>query len=215
MVFPEFAKLFLPICAHAHLFPWFDRQRHLCRIFLAVLSWKAARNRRIRVTCRSGGIGRRAWFRSMYPQGCGGSSPFFGTILLVLNHLPPWCPVWCPKKPGLVSAWCPIFIPGLRTPTGARADRLRELHRGRRIPPCRALAFSVSDASTCSRKSQSAESLNAVSGKRFLLDNRHSVKLNFRHHEWCRCRDTSLLCPRGHLSAESPSPSQDIGRSVP
>src|SRR6185437_2878530 len=30
--------------------------------------------------CRSGGIGRRAWFRSMYPQGCGGSSPFFGTI---------------------------------------------------------------------------------------------------------------------------------------
>jgi|KBSMisStandDraft_5_1062788.scaffolds.fasta_scaffold22099_5 hypothetical protein len=31
------------------------------------------------VTCRSGGIGRRAWFRSMYPQGCGGSSPFFGT----------------------------------------------------------------------------------------------------------------------------------------
>src|SRR5207253_5499003 len=31
------------------------------------------------VTSRSGGIGRRAWFRSMYPQGCGGSSPFFGT----------------------------------------------------------------------------------------------------------------------------------------
>ena len=30
-------------------------------------------------TRRSGGIGRRAWFRSMYPQGCGGSSPFFGT----------------------------------------------------------------------------------------------------------------------------------------
>src|ERR1051326_2332358 len=29
--------------------------------------------------CRSGGIGRRAWFRSMYPQGGGGSSPFFGT----------------------------------------------------------------------------------------------------------------------------------------
>ncbi len=34
-------------------------------------------------TCRSGGIGRRAWFRSMYPQGCGGSSPFFGTRLLI------------------------------------------------------------------------------------------------------------------------------------
>src|SRR5437588_661957 len=31
---------------------------------------------------RSGGIGRRAWFRSMYPQGCGGSSPFFGTTPL-------------------------------------------------------------------------------------------------------------------------------------
>jgi hypothetical protein len=28
---------------------------------------------------RSGGIGRRAWFRSMYSQGCGGSSPPFGT----------------------------------------------------------------------------------------------------------------------------------------
>src|SRR5439155_19925974 len=87
LVFPEFAKLFLPICAHAHLFPWFDRQRHLCRISLAVLSWKAARNRRIRVTCRSGGIGRRAWFRSMCPQGRGGSSPFFGTITFVILHL--------------------------------------------------------------------------------------------------------------------------------
>ncbi len=32
--------------------------------------------------CRSGGIGRRAWFRSMYSQGCGGSSPFFGTNLI-------------------------------------------------------------------------------------------------------------------------------------
>ena len=31
------------------------------------------------IQCRSGGIGRRAWFRSMYSQGCGGSSPFFGT----------------------------------------------------------------------------------------------------------------------------------------
>ena len=40
--------------------------------------------------CRSGGIGRRAWFRSMYSQGCGGSSPFFGTISskrLAGNHL--------------------------------------------------------------------------------------------------------------------------------
>ena len=33
----------------------------------------------VTIPCRSGGIGRRAWFRSMYPQGCGGSSPFFGT----------------------------------------------------------------------------------------------------------------------------------------
>src|SRR4029077_20764949 len=32
------------------------------------------------IQCRSGGIGRRAWFRSMYSQGCGGSSPFFGTM---------------------------------------------------------------------------------------------------------------------------------------
>src|SRR5713226_9679636 len=32
--------------------------------------------------CHRGGIGRRAWFRSMYPQGCGGSSPFDGTITL-------------------------------------------------------------------------------------------------------------------------------------
>src|SRR5271166_3968270 len=32
-----------------------------------------------RLPRRSGGIGRRAWFRSVYPQGCGGSSPFFGT----------------------------------------------------------------------------------------------------------------------------------------
>jgi hypothetical protein len=35
------------------------------------------------LSCRSGGIGRRAWFRSMYSQGCGGSSPFFGTKLLL------------------------------------------------------------------------------------------------------------------------------------
>src|SRR5215831_460453 len=41
---------------------------------------------------RSGGIGRRAWFRSMYPQGCGGSSPFFGTSSFLLNNLAAWCP---------------------------------------------------------------------------------------------------------------------------
>src|ERR1044071_2289072 len=42
--------------------------------------------------CRSGGIGRRAWFRSMYPQGCGGSSPFFGTRLTIQNlRTGPFC----------------------------------------------------------------------------------------------------------------------------
>src|SRR3979409_263717 len=38
------------------------------------------------IQCRSGGIGRRAWFRSMYSQGCGGSSPFFGTSYFVSLH---------------------------------------------------------------------------------------------------------------------------------
>ena len=37
--------------------------------------------------CRSGGIGRRAWFRSMYSQGCGGSSPPFGTNTIFSNSL--------------------------------------------------------------------------------------------------------------------------------
>ena len=36
---------------------------------------------------RSGGIGRRAWFRSTYSQGCGGSSPFFGTVIFPGNFL--------------------------------------------------------------------------------------------------------------------------------
>src|SRR6266404_3640315 len=31
------------------------------------------------LACHHGGIGRRAWFRSMYSQGCGGSSPSGGT----------------------------------------------------------------------------------------------------------------------------------------
>ncbi len=47
--------------------------------------------------CRSGGIGRRAWFRSMYSQGCGGSSPPFGTKYPVLkstsySRVFPLCP---------------------------------------------------------------------------------------------------------------------------
>jgi hypothetical protein len=46
---------------------------------------------RYAVTCRSGGIGRRAWFRSMYPQGCGGSSPFFGTIAVAFSAASVYC----------------------------------------------------------------------------------------------------------------------------
>src|SRR6478752_2100331 len=42
------------------------------------------------IQCRSGGIGRRAWFRSMYSQGCGGSSPFFGTNLFLLFFCKRW-----------------------------------------------------------------------------------------------------------------------------
>src|SRR5215468_989661 len=110
---------------------------------------------RYAVSCRSGGIGRRAWFRSMYPQGCGGSSPFFGTILLVLNHLPLWCPVWCPKLQTWCPVWCPKLQACLRHPLSARAGCLREFHRGRRITRCRALVLlSVLDASTSSRKSK-------------------------------------------------------------
>jgi hypothetical protein len=44
--------------------------------------------RLFRTPCRSGGIGRRAWFRSMYSQGCGGSSPPFGTKVHFLECLP-------------------------------------------------------------------------------------------------------------------------------
>src|SRR5258708_21162632 len=60
--------------------PRFDTLCLPCRIDRVVSSIKAAcgPSRNV-VTCPSGGIGRRAWFRSMYPQGCGGSSPFFGT----------------------------------------------------------------------------------------------------------------------------------------
>src|ERR1700722_10899216 len=36
-------------------------------------------------TCHRGGIGRRAWFRSMYRQRCGGSSPFDGTSSFQLS----------------------------------------------------------------------------------------------------------------------------------
>ena len=46
--------------------------------------------------CRSGGIGRRAWFRSMYSQGCGGSSPPFGTKLSFLISSPG---IFCWQRP--------------------------------------------------------------------------------------------------------------------
>src|SRR6266536_2833650 len=65
----------------------FDTHFTPCRIDNAVSSFKAAVAAPHQVTCRSGGIGRRAWFRSMYPQGCGGSSPFCGTITFVIWHL--------------------------------------------------------------------------------------------------------------------------------
>ena len=50
------------------------------------------------VPCRSGGIGRRAWFRSTYSQGCGGSSPFFGTRAFIINDLLPRRPPRCPQE---------------------------------------------------------------------------------------------------------------------
>jgi hypothetical protein len=77
------------------------------------------------VPCRSGGIGRRAWFRSTYSQGCGGSSPFFGTNPSQINDLSPW-------RPSLVSTklrfWCPLWCP-------LRRARLRELLRRVDNPP--------------------------------------------------------------------------------
>src|SRR5581483_3159122 len=71
--------------------PRFDTPRSACRIeeyvacYLRVFSFPSQRVERRRGAiekCRSGGIGRRAWFRSMYRQRCGGSSPFFGTKFL-------------------------------------------------------------------------------------------------------------------------------------
>lgn len=37
------------------------------------------------ITCPSGGIGRRACFRSMWPHGREGSSPFLGTFCFVIG----------------------------------------------------------------------------------------------------------------------------------
>jgi hypothetical protein len=58
----------------------FDTQRRLCkieRLIFLIGGRKAAAA--TKSSCHRGGIGRRAWFRSMYSQGCGGSSPFDGT----------------------------------------------------------------------------------------------------------------------------------------
>ena len=59
----------------------FDTRRRVCKMKL----WAFLIRRPIwpplqsKSTCHRGGIGRRAWFRSMYRQRCGGSSPFDGT----------------------------------------------------------------------------------------------------------------------------------------
>src|SRR6185437_3092703 len=58
--------------------PQVDTQRSICET--QKCRWPGE-IRPASLLCRSGGIGRRAWFRSMYSQGCGGSSPFFGTSL--------------------------------------------------------------------------------------------------------------------------------------
>src|ERR1700692_18863 len=63
--------------------PKFDTQFQPCKNSCCSLFLQGGPRVALQVTGRSGGIGRRAWFRSMYPQGCGGSSPFFGTIFSV------------------------------------------------------------------------------------------------------------------------------------
>jgi hypothetical protein len=50
---------------------------------------------RLKSTCHRGGIGRRAWFRSMYRQRCGGSSPFDGTKAVVRES---WLAVSNPSR---------------------------------------------------------------------------------------------------------------------
>src|SRR5215472_5650443 len=63
----------------------------------------------------------------MYPQGCGGSSPFFGTSSFLLNNLVAWCPSWCPEISGLVSSWCPEILGLVSHPR----NFLREISLGR------------------------------------------------------------------------------------
>ena len=64
---------------------WFDTRPCVCRIKSVGLPDSAAwwQSLQCKSTCHRGGIGRRAWFRSMYRQRCGGSSPFDGTKKLV------------------------------------------------------------------------------------------------------------------------------------
>ena len=67
----------------------FDTRRRVCKMKL----WAFLIRRPIwpplqsKSTCHRGGIGRRAWFRSMYRQRCGGSSPFDGTKSLFFPPL--------------------------------------------------------------------------------------------------------------------------------
>jgi hypothetical protein len=59
----------------------FDRLGRACKIEMLVFLTRRPWGRRCFAgsDCHRGGIGRRAWFRSMYRQRCGGSSPFDGT----------------------------------------------------------------------------------------------------------------------------------------
>jgi integrase/recombinase XerD len=65
----------------------------------------------------------------MYPQGCGGSSPFFGTIFCEISYIPAWWPLWCPffLGFGVQKSW----LDPRRAP---RAD-LREILDRWRITP--------------------------------------------------------------------------------
>ncbi len=60
---------------------WFDSLCHACKIEVLIFLTRRPSGRRCIANqdCHRGGIGRRAWFRSMYRQRCGGSSPFDGT----------------------------------------------------------------------------------------------------------------------------------------
>ena len=67
---------------------WFDTRWRLCRIEMWVFLIRRPRAAAaMKSTCHRGGIGRRAWFRSMYRQRCGGSSPFDGTKSLFFPPL--------------------------------------------------------------------------------------------------------------------------------